>query len=67
MKIDSDHITHFDGNNILFGQCLEWRNYTIEDSNYVSQYFKLKDKMTKELKEKRCNLVIIKNSFINRC
>lgn len=59
MKIDSDHITHSYENNVQFSQCLEWRNFSIQDSTYVSQFLKLKDRMSRELKEKRCKLFLI--------
>jgi hypothetical protein len=54
LKIESDHITHFYEGEILFGQCFDWRNFTIQDSFYYTQYLRIKDKVVKELKEKRC-------------
>ena len=54
MKLDSDHTTYTFENEIIFGQCLDWRNYTIQDPFYISSCLKLKDRINKELKEKRC-------------
>lgn len=53
-RIDNNTVVYFNKHYPLFIDFLLWKNQTNKEEKYQIEYYKIKDKITNELSNKKC-------------